>query len=235
LPDLNGEPCNAIHIRMKFGSSSSPLGVFEGFVINDFDDTPIPQRRTAAYDLFFTPSATNRETFELRISANYVKFGMPEYDLWWIDTNIPELSWDRAVLQIGGHSYNPLKSCVACSANTYHWDNVSISPSAPFTMLQANRRFVDPTNNQPITLSSPSPTNSYLRFSGIGNSLEFSIDNGQTWQLAALQTQEEYHGDHFRTYWTAIPADVQTIVFKGQNWYGGRWHIRSISVWSLGE
>jgi hypothetical protein len=233
LPDLNGEPCQAVHIRMKFGSSSSPLGVFEGFVINDFEDTPIPQKRTTPYDSFFVPSATGRETFELHISTNYVKFGMPEYDLWWIDTNIPELSWDRAVVQILHHSYNPLKSCFACSANTYHWDNVSITPSIPFTMLQANQRFVDPTSNQPVAFLSPSPVNSCLRFSGIGDNLEFSIDNGATWQAAIMQAQEEYHGDHFRTYWTPIPSGVQTIMFRGQNWYGGRWQIRSMSIWSL--
>jgi hypothetical protein len=235
LPDLSGEPRRAIHIRMKFGSPSNPLGVFEGFVINNHVAAPIPQSRTTPYDLFFAPSATERQTFELRLSSNYVRFGMPEYGLWWIDTNIATLDWTRGVLQIGSHSYNPTKNCPSCQGDTWHWDTISINPSAPFVMLPADRRYVDSTNNQPVVFSSLSPANSYLRFSGIGNNLEFSIDNGTTWQFAVLQSQEEYHGDHLRTYWTQIPAGVQIIMFRGQNWYGGRWMIRSMSIWSLGE
>jgi hypothetical protein len=234
LPDLNGEPRQAIHIRMKFGSGPSPAGVFQGFLINNFEDTPIPQRRTIGYESFFPPSALLRQTFELRISRTHVRFGMPVFDLWWLDTDIAPLDWTAGIVQFGHHSYNPAKDCSACTPNTWHWDNVSIEPARPIILIHANRRFVN-AGNATTTFSEPSPANARLRFSGIGNSLEFSLDGGATWQPAALQAQKEYHGDHFRTYWTPIPAGISSIQFRGQDWYGGQWHVRDLSMWSLGE
>jgi hypothetical protein len=233
LPDLNGEPRRAIHIRMRFGTAGNLSGSFEGQVINAFDDTAIPLKRTIGYEAFFPPSAALRQTFELRISRTHIKFGMPLFDLWWIDTDIAALDWAAGVVQFGHHSYNPLKDCpLTCQPNTWHWDNVSISPAVPFTIIRAGRRFVDPTQPGPLSFPAPAPAGSHLRFSGIGNSIEISTDGGATWQAAVLQAQESIRSDHFRTYWTPIPAGTESVIVRGVNWWGGKWHVRGISIWA---
>lgn len=236
LPDLNGEPRRAIHIRMRFGSAGNLTGSFEGYVINGFDDTPLPQARTTGYEFKFTPSATTRRTFELRISQTHIRFGMPLGeplgDLWWIDTPIAPLGWNQAVVQLGHHSYNPMKDCAACTPNTWHWDNVYIEPAVPFTIIPASRRYIDPTSPEPLTFAQPAPAGAHLRFSGIGNSLEISTNGGATWIAAVLQAQEETSSDHFRTYWTPIPAGVDEVLIRGQNWWGGRWHACDITIWA---
>jgi hypothetical protein len=231
LPDLNGEPRQAVHIRMDFGSGTPPGGSFEGELIQNFEAVELPQNASAGYETFLTPSATERQTFELRLSATHIRFGIPAYNFWWIDTPIAGLGWNQGVVQFGHHSYNPMKDCPTCSPNTWHWDNIAISPSIPFTILRADRRYVQ-AGSELINLTTPAPAASHLRFSGIGEELEVSFDGGTSWQLAQMQAQEEYHGDHFRTYWTPIPAGTTTIHFRGQPWYGGGWHARDISVWS---
>jgi hypothetical protein len=232
LPDLNGEPRQAIHIRMDFGSGSPPGGSFEGEIIREFEAEELPQNASAGYETLFTPSATQRQTFELRISATHIQFGIPAYDFWWIDTDIADLGWSQGIVQLGHHSYNPMKDCATCSPNTWHWDNVQITPAVPFTIVRADHRYVQP-GSETLQLVVPAPADSHLRFSGIGDNLEVSFDGGASWQAAQMQAQEEYHSDHFRTYWTPIPAGTTSVHFRGEEWYGGDWHARDISVWSL--
>jgi hypothetical protein len=144
-----------------------------------------------------------------------------------------ELDWNQGIIQLGHHSYNPLKDCpLTCSPNTWHWDNVEIDPAVPFTIIRADRRFVDPTNPGPVLFPQPAPNGSNLRFSGIGGSIEISVDGGATWQAAVMQAQEEYHSDHYRTYWTPITAGTDSVMIRGSNWWGGKWMVRDISIWS---
>jgi hypothetical protein len=236
LPDLNGEPRRAVHIRMKFGTAGNLTGAFEGQVISNFEDSPLPLRRTIGYESFFPPSALLRQTFELRLSQTHIKFGMPLFDLWWIDTDIAPLVWSSGIVQIGSHSYNPLKDCpLTCQPNTWHFDNVGISPAVPFTIIRADRRFVDPTMPAALNFPQPAPAGSHLRFSGIGNSLEISTDGGATWQVAQLQAQESTTSEHFRSYWTPIPAGTTSVQIRGVNWWGGKWTARDISIWSRAQ
>jgi hypothetical protein len=232
LPDLNGEPRRAIHIRLELSEDSPIISAFGGEVIRNFAAEELPEQESAGYETFLIPSATERQTFELRISANHVKFGMPDYNFWWIDTSFAPIDWNQGIVQIGHHSYNPMKQCSVCLPNTWHWDNVTISPAVPFTMIQANQRFVEAGNNV-VQFSAPAPAGSHLRFSGIGENLEVSFNGGSTWQVATQQAQEEYHGDHFRTYWLPIPAGTTSVNFRGQAWYSGHWHARDIAIWSL--
>ena len=87
-----------------------------------------------------------RDTFELDISKNHIRFGMPQYNFWWVDADIPTLDWSQGVVQLGHHSYNPEKDCNydgTCGPNTWHWDNVSITPAVPFTILRADQRYLN--------------------------------------------------------------------------------------------
>lgn len=233
LPDLNGEPCDAIHIRLNFGTGSTPTGVFIGEVVANFNAVSLPRARLVGYETLFIPSALQRRTFELRLSQTHVRFGMPDLNLWWIDTDIDRLEWGAGVVSIGVHSYNPYKNCSTCRPSTYHWDNFSITPAVPFTILRANRRYVSPDTTSLVEFPAPLATAGYLRFSGIGTNLQVSFDNGATWQTAAIQAQEEFHSENFRTYWMVAPIGTERVRFRGERWWGGDWHVRSISLWSF--
>jgi hypothetical protein len=234
LPDLQGEPRRAVHIVMDFLENTVfRAEIFRDFEIEEVEMTP---QGWQGYEAFLEPSATRRDTFELRLSRNHIKFGMPDYDFWWIDTEIAPLDWSQGVVQFGHHSYNPLKDCPfeECSPSTWHWDNVFIQPAVPFTIIPANRRYVDTTVTTRVRLAGAAPVHAHLRFAGIGNDLEVSFDRGYSWEPAQLQKQQtrEYGDELFRSYWTLIPHGVTTVDFRGSDWWGGRWHVRDISVWA---
>lgn len=232
LPDLSGEPRHAIHVRMEFGDRATLSGRFRAELINDFEAEALPEAVTEGYETILEPSPTQRETFELHISGTHLRFGMPAYDLWWVDTALPDLAWTQGVVQFGHHSYNPMKNCETCQPNTWHWDNVVIEPAVPFTILRGDRRYLDSRTGPLVTFRQPAPADSHLRFAGIGDNLEVSFDRGVTWQPAQLQAQEETADEHFKSYWMPIPAGVSLVHFRGDKWWGGDWHVRDISIWA---
>ena len=230
LPDLNGEPQESVHISMDFSSNSR----FKAEVVRNFDAEVLPRTIEGwkGYEYLFDPSQKNRETFELRISDTHIKFGLPEHDFWWVDTDIASLGWQKAVVQFGHHSYNPAKGCDGCGPNTWHWDNINIEPALPFTMIAGERRYVDKDTDATVHFATPAPENAHLRFAGIGNNIEVSVDGGSTWQSAALQAQEKQADEKFRSYWMPIPAGTTDVRFRGEKWWGAGWHVRDISIWS---
>ncbi len=230
LPDLNGEPQESIHISMDFSTTS----LFKAEVIRGFDAQVLPSTSEGwqGYESLFEPSPKERQTFELRISDTHIKFGLPEHDFWWVDTDIASLGWQKGVVQFGHHSYNPNKGCGDCSANTWHWDNIDINPATPFTMIGATRRYVDEDTDSQIQFAAPAPENAHLRFAGIGNNIEISVNGGATWQTATLQAQEKQADEKFRSYWVSIPAGTTDVHFRGKSWWGAGWHVRDISIWS---
>lgn len=227
-PDLSGEPRNAIHIRMD---SVSGKTVFKAWVVRDFEATEIEGNWWTGYEEVLTPSAKQRDTFELRISQTRIQFGLPTYDFWWIDTAIPELAWSQGVVQLGHHSYNPTKDCDDCGANTWHWDNIVIDPAIPFSIIPAQRRFADE-QAATVRFAQPAPAAAHLRFAGVGTDLEVRFGAGTTWQPAQLQDQERLVEEHFKSYWMPIPAGVTEVQFRGESWWGGGWHVRDLSIWS---
>lgn len=224
--DLQGAPKDSVHIRMAVSDS----GVFSGAVYRNFIALPMQQSSYRGYEAVLNPSAINRTTFELRIRQNHVKFGLPDYNLWWIDTYIDNLGWNRGILQLGHHSYNPTKDCknsnLACLPNTWHWDNLSIEPALPFTMIKADRRFVingDP--NPVVVFNAPAPAGAFLRFSGIGT-IDLSFDGRTFIHATKAQSSElpgigNYHPEHLSNYWVSIPQGTQTVKlrFSDDDWY----------------
>jgi hypothetical protein len=232
LPDLNGPPKRAVHIRMDFSSANT---IFLAEMINNFNPQAVKQNSSAGYQTVLTPSPTRRDTFELDISQNHLKFGMPQYNLWWIDADIANPGWSQGVVQIGHHSYNPEKACNyngTCGANTWHWDNVSIFPAKAFTIIRANQKNLNDGTSPIVNLASPTPANAFLRFAGIGTALEVSYDGGSTWKPAQVQSQMTQIVEHFQSYWMPIPAGISQMSIRGQDWWGGPWQVRDISVWS---
>jgi hypothetical protein len=224
--DLMGVPKNSVHIRMDFGDE----GIFKGEVYRNFIATTLPVVSSLGYEQVLTPSASVRSTFELHITRTHIKFGMPKSNFWWIDTDISDLGWSTGVVQLGHHSYNPKKDCdnsnLVCLPNTWHWDNVSINPATPFTMIKADKRYVSKDDADPtVTFNSPAPANSFLRFSGIGT-IEVSF-NGSAFQKAVKAQSSDlpgigdYHPEHMSNYWMAVPQGTQTVTFRfsDDSWY----------------
>ncbi|HEY7065842.1 MAG TPA: hypothetical protein VII06_30485 [Chloroflexota bacterium] len=230
LPDLNGPPRNAIHIKMESLNGTTP---FKAFVYRNFQEEDLAGNAETGYESFLEPSALRRDTFELRLSRTHLKFGMPAYDFWWVDTDLADLGWDQGVVQFGHHSYDPTRNCPTCGPNTWHWDNVYISSAIPFTMLRADRRYVDPDTEPGVKFPGPSPQGSRLRFAGVGRNIEVSFDGGVSWEPAQLQTQMKYDYTRFQSYWTPIPAGVSSVQFRGESATPGLpWMVQDISIWS---
>ncbi len=228
LPDGQGEPKEAIHIRMD-GQPGSTM--FRGAIVKNHVVQELPSDWWTVYESLLTPDQKVRTTFELRITKTSLKFGIPSLNLWWIDTTFADLGWSQGVFQMGHHSYNPWKDGDK-GPNTWHFDNVSISPAIPFTMLKGNVRFVD-TQNQVVQFNGAAPAGSKLRFSAVGT-IDVSYDNGATWQAAQRQKEEYHLADHFSSYWTPIPAGATQVMFRGgpDAWFE-RWLAKDFGVWSL--
>lgn len=230
LPDVNGPPRRAVHVYMDQFNGQS---VFKGAIYRDFNSQDIPGNTWTSYNTFLTPDASRRDIFELQISRTRVKFGMPAYNFWWIDTAIADLGWDTGVVQLGHHSYTPFKDCTNCGPNTWHWDNVSIQPAIPFTIIKSDRRYVDAANTSiPVRFSQPAPANAHLRFRGRSERSEMSFD-GVNWQPVALQNISISTSDRFRPHWQPVPQGIQQVYLRGSGgWWGNDWMLADISLWT---
>ena len=157
---------------------------------------------------------------------------MPAYNFTWIDTTIPALDWTQGVVQLGHHSYNPTKDDSGGTPNTWHWDNVQLSPAVPFTIIRGDRRFVDPTNQGVVRFAQPAPANAHLRFAAIGDNVEVSFDGGRRWQAAQKQAQFENDRYHFSNYWMAVAAGTSQVQVRAQGVASWGWHARDFSLFA---
>ena len=236
LPDLNGLPRRAIHVRMQDANGSG--SAFSLDTISNFQTNGVDGNWWTGFESFLTPSPTRRDLFELHVSRTHVKFGMPQYNFWWIDSDVADLGWTQGVIQFGHHSYTPQKACDydgSCGPDTWHWSNVSFSPAIPFTILRADHRFVNATNSAPFNFPSPAPASSNLRFAAIGSNVQVSFDKGQTWQAAHVQAASapDTSGTRFQSYWTPMPAGVRSVMLRAQDTPYMPWNIRDVSIFSL--
>jgi len=234
LPDLTGEPRRAVHIRMDTTNGQS---VFRATVYRETAGESLPKRSIIGYEQVVTPSAVRRDPFELRISRTSLKFGMPDHGLWWVDTPFADLGWDRAIVQFGHHSYTPTKDCGPgpCAPNTWHWDNVSIAPAVPFTIVPGDVRWLSDERGNALTFAEPAPPDSHLRFVAIGTAMEVSFDGGASWQKAQPRPIRPGRDvlNTFVAYWTPMPAGATSAMVRGGNWLAGEWQARDASIWSL--
>ena len=245
FPDLSGPPKDAIHIRLESENVLS-VGIIRDFSLVQFPDYPndrVTGDWFTGYNTFLKPDAARRDTVEIQISKNHLKVGMPQHNFFWVDSAIPALNFGSGIVQFGQHSYNPTKDCGdgtipgpdgKCTPNTWHWDNVSIAPATPFTMIKADRRSVSDHGARSVQFATPAPANSFLRFAATGT-IEVSVDEGATWQgavLSPIQKPSEDDGG-FHSYWTPVTAGTNRVMFRGQGSWQGPWNARDISVWSL--
>ena len=230
--DLQGPPKHGIQVVMDLQRDNSK---FRAFRFDDHVETELvgTGRSYRGYEYFLIPDARRRDTFELRIAKTHLTFGMPDYDFNWFDLDIDELDWTKAMVQLGHHSYNPTKDCEhdgTCGPTTWHWDNVEIAPATPITMIRGNSRYADEATNTEVTFNTPSPSDAFLRFSGIGLDYEISTDNGNSWFPASKQSESLEVEEHFSSYLTPIDAGVTQVQLRANDWWGGPWHARSFSI-----
>lgn len=230
-------PQEAVHLLL--GGSQ----VFIPSVVRNYEETRLSADTYHNWDMVLadhglTASATRRDTFELRLSRTHMKLSFPAYDFTWIDTDInPPLTWDQAVVQLNHRSYNPEKSCNfdgTCRPNTWHWDNINLSPAEPFTILRGDRRYVDSTTTGVVNFGAPSPENARLRFAGVGQPITYSIDGGVTWLSPTVQARDPGKPEVANAYWTPIPAGVTSIQFRGTPNGGRDWGVQDIAIWAPG-
>ncbi|MEM6673582.1 MAG: hypothetical protein AAF726_12120 [Planctomycetota bacterium] len=261
LPDLQGHPRNGLQFRMStwrtiWQGTDVDWSHFRALRFDDYAESILPFS-VNGYEQTITPSARQRRTIELRISKTHVRMGVPELNLWWIDTPIAELGFDCAVVQFGHHSYNPTKPGgeapiahdVALagtpdpSANTWHWDAFEMRPAIPFTRHPGNRRFVLGDTLEPVEFAAPAPRNASLRFSAIGDA-EVSFDRGPFQPALRQDGSREAAGQHedqyFASFWTPVPEGTQTVRVRLTPrgvWanYGFDTVAKNFSIWALPE
>jgi hypothetical protein len=227
--DLNGPPRRAVHVDMANGGTGA---FFRGSVVRGFAEEELPQATDRGYETVLTPSATRRDTFEVHVSRTRVRVGMPQYGLWWIDAPVADLGWSQGVVQFGHHTYNAGKGCIGVPEpcpGTWHWDNVQINPSVPFTIVRADRRYADATNptvNFPVA----APSGARLRFGGFGRSMQVSFNGGATWQAAQQQAESTPDSSRFHSFWTPIPAGTTRVQFRASDIDNINWMARDISI-----
>lgn len=258
-PDLQGSPKRALRIKQV----SLSTGVsWRAYRFENFVGGVIPGGQCClAVNAVLDPSAERRSKLEIKLRPDHIKVALVE-NCWktingvltdtgcrtasnnpavWIDAPIsPPLDWSQGVVQLGHHSYNPQKPCADagqpltnCQPNTWHWDNLRISPYVPLSIMRGGPRMVQ-TATQDITFPSPAPAGATLRFSAVGR-VETSADQGQTWTVQTPRPSSDGgHTELAASYGVAIPQGTQSVrVRLSQNGsYVGPFHAKDFHVWA---
>ncbi len=172
-------------------------------------------------------SATQRDTFQLTINATTFSFckmtGEPTPICWAKD--LPHgLTITQATVQLGHHSYNPQKDGAGLPG-TWHWDNINLSPAAPFTIIKSSTRAITGPGGT-INFNAPAPANAYLRFSAVGN----VTVNGQAVQPVRPTT----HDEAANNYLLPIPEGTQSVLIglAMNTWYAGPFQAAGFSMFA---
>lgn len=255
LPDLSGEPRDAVHIKMN--TYDAPDGtqqtVFNAEVVRNGVVENVASNWWQGYETFLTPSASRRDTFQLRLSQTHLTFGMPAGQaavnhgqaFTWVDADIAPLGWSSGVVQFGQHSYNPSKNSPVDAngvpiygPDTWHWDNISISPARPYFMSLGTPRLVSRTWPQPaapqgpIVFDTAAPDGAFLRFTATGDNVRVSLDGGATWQAATEQPGPVVRGgDMARSFFLPVPRGTSVILVNADGgWWGDAWAASDFSL-----
>jgi hypothetical protein len=206
--DLNGAP-NGDYLHLNLIEQN----VF--YAESEAHELPRPPWGVA----YNASSATQRDTFVLTIRRSTFDFCKPDESMCWYKDQPHELNINQAVVQIGHHSYDPVKD--GGQRGTWHWDNLSLSDSVPFTLIRGDKRSVTtgpwyaPADDAARTVhfAKPAPANSYLRFSAIA--LEPTI-NGK--RVQPIVPQDAWHHN---SYLVPIPEGTTSITWDSDVCYSG--------------
>lgn len=214
-PDGAGTPKNAIEVRM--GVHAAPQTDFGVSVFRDFAQQELPTPGDfLPLESVVVPSAIKRANFELHLSSNHVKFGLPPqpgllppYDqsgAWWADSDIAPLPWSRGLVSFGNTSYDACghSPCVdpapavdgsgAHYPDTWHWSDFQIRSTAPVHIVRPDQSAVDGRDGSTtvgVSFSEPAPAGGFLRFSGWGK-IELSFDGGNSFMAGSIQPSSSF-------------------------------------------
>jgi len=148
---------------------------------------------------------------------------------------------NQSTVQLDHRVYNAEKACSAeddvfnivhnplgdanCPPNTWHWDNVSIAPAVPFSVIRPTRDFdlTDP-SPQTVTFTAAAAANTNLEFitAGQNSAIQVSFDNGRTWLPGRLQPATmPGHDEAAEMVWMPVPIGTQSLQVRGANGFWG--------------
>jgi hypothetical protein len=230
---LNGPPRDGVYVEQTMNGNLCPWFV-RNFVVTALacdDSRPLSDR--------IVLSATRRNTVEIRLTNDRIRVSLPGDSIVFADVSLPApLTFAQGIVQFGHYSYNPTK-CAPCSgpqvANTWHWDEIFLAPSIPFTIIRGDRRYVDGPSGT-VTFRTPAPSGARLRFSVFGMEPDISFDDGRTWQVPVSQEFARVSQPE-RQYWTPIPAGTTRVMLRPAraiSWWGQptTWIARDFAVWA---
>lgn len=255
--DLAGPPARYMQFMMDQGGGGTDA-VFRASGANGFAN---PWQDLGGdwggYNSFLVPDLARRDTFEIHISRTHVKIGMPAYNHWWHDFEIPggPIDWTQGVVMFGHHAYpTPDKGCLdggsTCSFGSWHFDNVSVSPAVPITIDRATPRQIRNGSVNDVWTFPPAPAGASLRFAAVNSNgglngpglpvIDLSWNDGASWQTHTPQpsvdrdTTDTFHA---RSYFVPVPEGATAVRVRGQGhgWGSGEWQAADAAVFSQGN
>jgi hypothetical protein len=133
------------------------------------------------------------------------------------------LNFTHGVVSWAHHSYDVEKDTGV--PNTWHWSNFAITPSIPYTVINANERLLqDVSGGGTFTLPQPAPAGAFATWmmdAGDPATEQVSFDGGKTWQQATQQpgTAGQAGGDHARQLRVPIPQGATSFAVRGAGDY----------------
>ena len=230
FPDAQGNPMNAIHIRMDGSGSDAPLdGAFRLMVIRDGrveDHT----NTWNPYNTFLETDRARRDTFELKVSRTSVELSMPGYSQPLQFGTFKDLGWSTGVVQFGHHSYNPRKD--GGVPNTWHWDNVSIAPAVPFTIVPLTEEYTGEASAR-MALPEPAGDGTFLRFTAQGR-VHLSFDGGQFSVVSPRASSLQHRPETFSSYMVPVPKGTTRVDIQldADDWLPPPYFARGFALWS---
>jgi len=222
--DLQGPPPNSINVAIDNAQAAPTLTLFRNGVeeYQDFGHASTISEGIAAG----TNQSATRQTFKLTVANGRMKFerlaSATATALVYFDV-AETVNFSSGIVQFGHHSYNPTKDGAGVPA-TWHWDNISVEPATPFTIVKADRRY---TEGGAVNFASPAPSGAYLRFSAV---CRVTVDGAPVTPVKPVQDEAK-----FSSYFLPIPVGTQsaTIGFAPDGWYTGPCLAKDFSIWSL--
>lgn len=219
-PDLNGPPKKSLHFRVTNNFAWQIHHHPEDVKLsqNDWQDLPMPYSRV------------QRDRFTFTLGGGFIKVEYKNVATGrsMLVERVPlpaDLGFSHAVLQLGHHSYTPGKDCDfmkigACGANTWHWDNVRISPALPFNMTKLR------------SLAAPGTVEvspGLLRFAARGVT---EINWGSGWVTAEPVNGPMANDGQFASYLVPVPEGAVRAAIRGEATWAGPWRAVNIAIWS---
>lgn len=168
-------------------------------------------------------SAVTRTTFQLDITPGHVRLWLPQFNLTLAEGNMPQVPWSAGLVTFAHHTYSPSKGYnPACEAgmlgpcdvtqgesNTHHWDNFTIAPAIPFTIIKPDHRGTR--QGDTFTFAQPAPANALVRFEAWGDDVRVSFDGAPA--IAATRTGAYNFGENPSSFIASVPQGTTRARF----------------------